>query len=446
MEEDWKSLLLQLRDRIARKATLPISDTDQQESPSNPIAINIGIDFGTSYTKTCFRDAGTEQSGIIKFKDTAIIPSLIKISSQGKLYMGHHTAPSDCYDIKYLKMRLAGVPIDDKLPTIQGIDLAQNNTCRALSAWFLANVLKESCLYLQKAEANRLRNRRIFWSANIGVPVEHYDSPALSVFEEVLAVAWRWNIKGILPEQLEQITRLYEEEKKIINPDDTDFHAVPEIAAAVHSFVISRSAVPGFYVFFDIGGGTVDGVAFKYRNDDGSRYIDFYSGRVESIGLEVFQKQQSNLKQKLQQLVGYVVITAKQKDGRNWQLDSIQDDTFRRRLGNLRERDMRPLIVFLGGYGANNQWYRNSIKETYRDFGHNNAGIPPYALLNVTPPNDFYLGENEFSRFTIAYGLSVPYGEGPEVALPSVFDYPERPQQQRASGVVDYADSKDVYD
>jgi hypothetical protein len=30
----------------------------------------------------------------------------------------------------------------------------------------------------------------------------------------------------------------------------SDFHAVPEIAAAVHSFVISREAVPGICVYF----------------------------------------------------------------------------------------------------------------------------------------------------------------------------------------------------
>ncbi len=446
MTQDWKELLNQLRDRMTGKTEFPSAGQGQKKMQEMPIAINIGIDFGTSYTKTCFRDAGTDESGIVKIEDSTIIPSIVKISPHGNLYMGYRQAPLDCYDIKYLKMRLAKVPIEDKLPTIKGMDLAQTQVCRALSAWFLANILKESCSFLQKAEADRLKNRHIIWSANIGVPVEHYDSPILSEFKEVLAVAWRWKLKGDFPNQIEQIIKCYEEESATVNSADTDFHAVPEIAAAVQSFVISRSAVPGFYVFFDIGGGTVDGVAFNYRNDNGSRYIDFYSGKVSSIGLEVYQKRQADLKQQLQELVGYVVFTAKQKDGRNWQQDIVQDDVFRRRLADIPERNMRPLIVFLGGYGADHSWYRDTIEATYRDFGHSNAGIPPYALMNVLRPADFNYCENDFSRFAIAYGLSVADGEGPEVALPSAFDYPTRPQQQQLRDIVDYADSKDVDD
>jgi len=54
-----------------------------------------------------------------------------------------------------------------------------------------------------------------------------------------------------------------------------DCHAIPEIAAAVQSFISSRDAQPGVYVYFDIGGGTVDGVAFNYVNRDGEKTLNF---------------------------------------------------------------------------------------------------------------------------------------------------------------------------
>jgi hypothetical protein len=56
------------------------------------------------------------------------------------------------------------------------------------------------------------------------------------------------------------------------------------------------------------------------------------------------------------------------------------------------------------------------------------------------------LGDRDFMRFAISYGLSIPFGEGPEVRLPSQFSAaPPLPVRQLPGGV-DYADSKDVFD
>ena len=56
------------------------------------------------------------------------------------------------------------------------------------------------------------------------------------------------------------------------------------------------------------------------------------------------------------------------------------------------------------------------------------------------------LGDAEFRRFAISYGLSIPFGEGPEVGLPSQFAVAEKPKPWTVPGLVDYGDSKDVYD
>jgi hypothetical protein len=84
-----------------------------------------------------------------------------------------------------------------------------------------------------------------------------------------------------------------------------------------------------------------------------------------------------------------------------------------------------------------------------QDYKHHNAGIPPYKLIEVPMPADFVmsgLDDHEFVRFAISYGLSIPSGEGPEVGLPSQFTEAEHPQVWRPPHLVDYADSKDVYD
>ena len=106
---------------------------------------------------------------------------------------------------------------------------------------------------------------------------------------------------------------------------------------------------------------------------------------------------------------------------------------------------MRPLIVFVGGGGAHSDWYTDTIDSTHSRFGHLNAGIPPYRLTEVPKPADLSMGqmkEREFRRFAISYGLSIPFGEGPEVRLPSQFSDAERPRVWEPPGVVDYATAR----
>jgi hypothetical protein len=192
-------------------------------------------------------------------------------------------------------------------------------------------------------ERDRLTNRKVTWSANVGVPIEHFDSDKLKTFETVLGVARLWAKRGEIPRTLIDAIDAFGTTEARLEEAVTDFHAIPEIAAAVQSFVMSREAVPGIYVYFDIGGGTVDGVAFNFTNDNGERRINFYSGKVEPLGISAFastlgakQSGEIDTEQlkkiierdprdaiesfatRIRNLVGYVVMTAKKKDGRNW--------------------------------------------------------------------------------------------------------------------------------
>ena len=413
-----------------------------------PVAINLGIDFGTSFTKVCFRDVGTEQSGIAIIgrgvANNALVPTLLAVDADGKL----HVADEASEDLKaiyvpYLKMRLAGEAIGSPLPTVAGLDLDDEQSIRALAAWFLATIILRSQRWIERAEADRLRNRSVVWSANVGVPVEHYDSDVLAVFEEVLGVSWSWVRGGAVPATVEAAVESYVTD--VGRPDRSlaDFHAIPEISAAVQSFITSREAAPGVYVYFDIGGGTVDGVAFNYVNDNGERGLNFYSGRVAPLGMAALRPtaegaasdieaaanfdtaiaaapNNEDLASEVRKLVGHVVANAKRKDSRDWRWDPIQSEARHRKFVGQRDpSSMKPLIVFVGGGGAHSRWYKETISSTHSRFGHHNAGIPPYRLAEVPKPADLsmaQLNEREFRRFAISYGLSIPFGEGPEVS------------------------------
>jgi hypothetical protein len=68
--------------------------------------------------------------------------------------------------------------------------------------------------------------------------------------------------------------------------------------------------------------------------------------------------------------------------------------------------------------------------------------------MEVPPPADIDLHRLPalaFGRFAIAYGLSIPFGEGPEIGLPRQFKK-MGPPPVRPPTAVEYGDSKDVYD
>ena len=413
-------------------------------APAARVSLNLGIDFGTSFTKVCFRDVGTEKSGVVTFggrtAESAVIPTIVAIDQRGSLFVGDDIPKGlKVTTIPYLKMRLAGEPIDD-MQAVGGFDLKERHVICALTSWFLASVIKRSQTWIEHQEKDRLKNRTPVWSANVGVPVEHFDSDALATFEEALGVAWYWLKKDQLPSNIAEAVTAYSQTVSALGDTVADFHAVPEIAAAVQSFVMSREADPGIYVYFDVGGGTLDGVAFDFINRNGERRINFYSGKVSALGLSAigalvgldtrrpvdatkFDKHFTNgaqplsdeQAQRVRRLVAEVIMTAKRKDGRDWQKDAIQRrDHERRNIGPLLASRMQPLRVFVGGGGSQSTWYCSAITSTYARFQHHNAGIPPYELREVPRPTDLNMhgiADQDFRRFAISYGLSFPSGK-----------------------------------
>ena len=118
---------------------------------------------------------------------------------------------------------------------------------QALSAFYISRVIDYAkCAYRvehsQKAE----------WSANVGVPVSHFDSPHVDVFRRVCAVAWCWADQDIIPSSVSDAMYQYAESLREVSIESSDCHAVPELAGAILSFVTGRGAQPGPYIYFDV--------------------------------------------------------------------------------------------------------------------------------------------------------------------------------------------------
>ncbi len=429
-----------------------IADEDEEEE-LELLSLNLGIDFGTSFTKVCFRDIGRDRSEVVTFAEgqahleEALLPTKIGILADGSLLAGLTAAEWEVLEqplqtsIEYIKMRLADLDISqeserwrlERFPELDRPDMVEN-LCAYYLSWVMARA--QSWIRLNKPEL--VENQKVEWSANVGVPVAYCDSPAIARFEKVLFLAWllvnepqteRFTLESLS----EHLNRLRSQIDETI-----DCHAIPEISAEVWSCLNSREFDDGFYTFFDVGCGTLDGVSFRYWRDRGEPKVDFYSGLVKPFGVSAItqslaaelnlppvrikntifngngspsiQLNPTQSRRQIQRLVGEVVIDGYQRHGTHRPIfkDAVCQSG---------------LNVLIGGGGGWTDFYQRAILDTHADFRQNTAGIPSYIQRNIPIPKDLTMNGltlQEFHRFSVAYGLSIPAGEAPEVRLPSV--------------------------
>lgn len=417
------------------------------------LVLNLGIDFGTSFTKVCFRDVARERSEIVTFTDEvthlqeALLPTKIGILSDGRLITGLTASEWEPYEsqvqttVEFIKMRLADLDLSQcneswRLEELHTLD--NSETVENLCAYYLSRIIVRAQTWIRRNKPELLINQKLGWSANVGVPVAYCDSPALKRFEKILSLAWllshepqtEWMTMQSLHAQMEPL-------RATLKETAIDCHAIPEIAAEACSLINSLEVDEGFYVLFDVGDGTLDGSSFRYWNDEGEKKVDFYFGQVDPLGVTAFSQrlaqelgvtetiikelvcgnssdyierfQTSKARKAIQGLVAQVVVNGSRRYGAHG--FSLTRPGFE-----------RPLEILIGGGGGQTTFYTQAITSTHKDFQQGDAGIPGYGVRSLPTPNDLEtngISSREFHRFAVAYGLSIPDGDQPEIRLPS---------------------------
>ena len=458
------------------------------------LEINLGIDFGTGFTKVCFRDLASDRSEIVTFTETdeadleqALLCTKVAILNDGTLLTGLTAAEWAQNQkpiqktIEFIKMRLAhlDLPEESEWRLDQVPELDDPETVENICAYFLSTVITRAQEWIQHNRADLFKNQKPRWSINTGVPVEYCDSPARRRFQQVLSLAW---LLANTPSSQQPLTinslnqlGIYLRQWKQHNEDKPlDCFTTPEISAAIWSFLSSRQAVEKFYIVFDIGDGTADGASFRYWREDGEPQVDFYSGHVQPLGVTAFSQQvakelnmppktikhilldwqlnkysdydnqnpvkNSNVRKKFQQLVGEIVVQGTQKHKAHRPIVNRND------LGSYVE-------VFMGGGGSHSPFFHETIGSTYKDFRQDMAGIPPYQVRPIPVPENMSMNgisAKEFHRFSVAHGLCVPELCIPEeeqieeIRLPSQIDMQEREIRNWDSNMPRYEDTRDM--
>jgi hypothetical protein len=464
--------------------------------------LNLGIDFGTSFTKVCVRDTARETSWIVRFDNSqslegALLPTKIGISHDGSILTGltqseWEQQPTDQYTtIDFIKMRLANcyLRIDKEgwqfpsLPEqpMTGVDLTSAEVIENLCAYYLSSIISRSKDWIMEHNKDLVRNQEINWSVNIGVPVQYADSGAIAGFQNVLCLSWLLSEAHLIQMSVNQLdTQLNSLRQNLANNSDLPCFAIPEVAAAVYSYTTSRQAETGTYVFFDIGGGTVEGASFRFWREDDMPKVDFYVGTVEPLGVHAIVKHiaekmeltdveseieafliQNNkylrndidtyskeLSLQLSSALGDFVANRWRISERaiNEELQTNLDEEKQRLLHfMLKQQNIHQQVgkvimqtkakipeyyrtsvsapIFVGGGGSAIEFYQTSILDTREAFDQHCAGIPPYHARSFPIPADLKdrTSQQQFHRFSVAYGLSIPEYEMPEVKLPRLF-------------------------
>ena len=216
---------------------------------SDVILINLGIDFGTRFTKVCAR---SEEVGTVACDfsgqaiEGALLPSVVTLAQDGTLKIPNAgQVPDPDTSIGYLKMAVAERGQLNVGVNLRGYVQERDGLTEGLSAFFLSVVLRRARTWVESTWERNIGGRQINWSANVGLPVQHCDASVADTFQKVLATAWNWSKQPPQNRNLLHAVEDYSRDCELEDPTLSECQAYPEIAAAVLSFATSRSAEEG---------------------------------------------------------------------------------------------------------------------------------------------------------------------------------------------------------
>lgn len=497
----WRSVREGLRKLLGRRAGQEAADAselararkgrpaagERRRPAPEALDLHLGIDFGTRYTKVCFRDLGRDRSEVVTFSplnlvqlDKALLPSRLEVR-EGLLYGGltegewrqvRRNASKANMGIEFVKIRLAQLDvkeIGDDWPFAEVEGSSDPEAIEALTAFYLARVIDRSRKWIGEERRELLLGRRPQWSVSLGVPVQYCDSPALARFKRVLGVATAWADAGVGTTIPSRELKNVAESLSGIEPE-TGFDVVPELMAGVRSFIASPQAPEGVYVYMDVGSATLDGVSFRYLRQGGRVRLVCHSAKVQPFGvsavaarlapaagvsLEEIERVLSGegtidgplgamleeSRGHIRRLVAGILLEGKQRDRAGW---SAGVEQVARKF--YRSVEARRFPFFVGGGGSLSHFYRQTIEGTHSAHRLEGANIRGYMLEKVPSPQDLALHglpPSHFHRFAVAYGLSIPPGESGDLDLPSTVP-PEPPRKPRPPDTRRYEDTKEI--
>lgn len=449
-----------------------------KEPPHGSQVFNVGVDFGTSKSKVCVRQALGEGEDIpivpLTLETSPLCPSLVGIAG-GRVYFGEEAErrrSSGAILLPYLKACLA-CEVERKTPPLAACGLTRGAEPRCHGEFLYGNgrsrriwASDAATLYLAwvMGQARRVMPRslvgrtQVGFTYNLGVPLDQLDRDS-SLLRKYLEIAFRaWRLS-------EGITQGLPIEKAlgwlgalrgmpIPRPETNYVQLCGETGAAIVSCALSPNMPSGLYGLVDVGAWTTDISFFRltdpFRSVHGRHELAFYGARTHRIAVNDLDGRSMQGIRDLWELKEDAAQLASMAISPTVLCDQREQGTFGEvefMVKNFRKRPARPVLDYARACVAERLLTRfhttlleasekEKQAEIWRGFlvyvmggGVHEPSLwedwaartPVVGTLEPLPFGSLELDLDEALswRFPVAVGLAYPLGMWPKVLLPS---------------------------
>jgi len=420
-----------------------ISVTEPFKKIRQPYFIQIGFDFGTSYSKCICRDLVTEKAWVHLplQSDGQEYPFLMSSVIRHKEGMftcvdntGCHYPENGLYHLKQAMVKTAMKQWDDAVlkPYKSSIGTTESdkihNFVESSAVFYLARSLGDVRVQVQRRMKDFGKLSEDYMAVNLAVPVADAEQPAVNAFyNKVLAEAWYLADElaacdSISMHDLESLRKKYSAQD--VRNAEVPCFIYPEVSANVQGFVRSRVSSPGMYLFSDTGASTVDQSVFIFARNNNTEHLTYLIGRVLPLGSSNIERQAAECSGNVnnQTLEDWRVKkerlenSPELKTAKEWLADKLATGT-QATLAYAKQKlyvpdQLNDIRLIFGGGGHCDHPYKTSVMKPFsgqlfrQDINPDIVGLPT--------PRDLELDENQrrwMKRLSVAYGLSFEKNE-----------------------------------
>lgn len=443
----------------------------------DPYFIQIGFDFGTSYSKCVCRDVMTNKSwihfppGLTNEELPFLIPSTLLIK-RGKIRLSKDISreyhQNGLYHIKLAIEKIALKQWND--PVLRPYKEALGDVKKEDLTNFVINngvyFLSKAFVDVKNDIVNRYsdygKNKNDYIAINLAVPVADAEHITINnLFHKVLYIAWSIATKdrvghGLGQDDLEQLVETHKNHcsKEIVEA----CYIYPEVSANVQGFVRSRVSKPGIYLFSDTGAGTVDQSIFIFHRKDGAELLTYLHGSVLPEGSSYIEQHAAiisgdlsweNLEKwrRRKEIGGVEPELQKARNKVHVSLSKGTKINLSKALKKLYvKKQLNDIRIIFGGGGYCEHPYKTAVMKAFESQFFSKGFLPDVVGLPI--PKDLEINGRKnrwMSRLFVAYGLSFVRSDLASNIYPKDLKDPESNEIQTVQiRAIDEAPTKDV--
>lgn len=404
--------------------------------------IQIGFDFGTSYSKCICRDVIKDKAWVHLppgFEDQEtpfLIPSTFLLMDGKFKNLQNSSIEYHRNGLNHIKLALEKVALhklNDAVlkPYIEAI--GDNSTKRlsnfvqACGVYLLAGALGNVRKDIRKRFPDFGLQSKDYMAVNLAIPVADAEQPGVNaLFQKVLFNAWSLSdkIAGYPKIGYAEVEKLISQVETDLNPDLNEAcYLYPEVSANVQGFVRSRVSKEGIYLFSDTGAGSVDQSVFIYFKNDSGEQLTYLHGSVLPLGSSRIEHMAASSSGNLDWQNLETWRKKKETGGKERELidarNKIEEELCRKSHATLawankklyRKKQLHDIRLIYGGGGHCERPYATGVKQSFSSSIPGSIfprGISPNTV-GMPIPRDLELAEHEkrwMNRLSVAYGLS----------------------------------------